>query len=361
MYKQNTQSIGISQLRLDLENLSNEITHVTRRLLGPPSSISPYLPLNPQTSPHRLSRLVSLLPSRSRSLRRKGKYEPIDEKPLLSGHTGDPRNSDDSDTTLVPPGTPPLLKAEDILKEMAQPISNLQRYSNRLHHLNLTVGEYKKDDKEELIGLFKTICTRLIDLLESLKTLSRDKSMFDNDNISDRKDEDNGEMEMRDLMIQALIKKINIELTRFSSPIPSFSLNSSMTKNPFVLHSTSLTTDLTAPSSIFSGSGKVTDYDSEILISPAVSQRRESLSTPRPIKMTHHNHLDREIETMSLSSFSSLDKTVEGEYALSSNNNQNWAQNIIRLGSYQASWLFSNTPVAVMKLGGDHDERAKLI
>ncbi|WVQ67766.1 uncharacterized protein L199_005971 [Kwoniella botswanensis] len=334
MYKQNIQSMGVSQLRFDLENLFNEITHVTRLLLSRPSSVSPEfeLPPSPQPSPHRFSRLVSLLPSRSRSLRRRGRYTPIEEKPLLGDHTGDRRNSDDSDITLVPPKTPPLLNAENILKELAQPISNLQRYSNRIHHLNFTNREYKKDDTEELIDMFKTICTRLIDLLESLKISSRDKSIFDNDHVSDQKDEDNGEMEMRHLMIQALIKKINIELTRFSSPTPSFSLNSSMTKNPFIFHSSSLSSNLTAPSSICTSE---TGYDGEILISPVVSQRRESLSTPRPIKMTHRYHLDSE--------------------------QSNWAQNIIRLGSYQASWLFSNTPIAVRKLSGDSDERRKLI
>ncbi|WWD02881.1 hypothetical protein V865_000923 [Kwoniella europaea PYCC6329] len=359
MYKQNIQSIGISQLRFDLENLSNEITHVTRLLLSRPSSVSPDfdLPPSPQPSPHRFSRLVSLFPSRSRSLRRRGRYTPIDEKPLPGDHPGDRRNSKVSDITLEPPETPPLLKAEDILKELAEPISDLQRYSNRLHHLSFTHREYNKHDQEELIELFKITCRRLIDLLESLKISSTDKSIFDNDHISNQKDEDNGEMEMRHLMIQALIKKINIELTRFSSPTPSSRLNSSMTKNPFVLHSSSLSSNLTAPSSICTSE---TGYDGEILISPAVSQRRESLSTPRPIKMTHHYHLDSEVDTLSSTSVSSSKKTVE-ETAVSSDSDQNWSQNIIRLGPYQASWLFSNTPIAVRKLTGDSDERRKLI
>ncbi|WVW83810.1 hypothetical protein I302_105831 [Kwoniella bestiolae CBS 10118] len=332
--------------RDDLNLLSQQITHLTH-ILNPssPPPQTPYTPPTPPQSPHRLSILVSLLPSRFRSLKRRGKYSTIDEKPVL----GDRRGSSDSERTLVPheidSKLTKYLSAEEILRYLARPISDLQKTSNKLYHSQNTNQKLKPKEKQDLILMFRDLCSRLLDLLDSLRIPmdKEGKNIFDDPSDSN----DDGEDEMRNLMIQALTKKINIELNRFSSQTQTHTLNPKTHKNPFVLHSTSLT----APASLYTSSES--GYDSEILVSPAICQGRDSLSTPRPIQLTHS------ISNNSFPSFTSSDsdKTCISTGASPSN----WAQNLIRLGSYQASWLFSNTPVAVKKLTGDNEEKRTLI
>lgn len=231
-------------------------------------------------------------------------------RPLVSD---DRRGSADSDATLVNSiegSTDSHVEdtAGQLLDVLAPLISALQKLTPRFKNIPI---------EEKLVQVHEQVCSKLVELLDDLTThhQARDDSQDEHD------------LEMTSLMLDALRKKVeqerSVSLHRPSVATQEVEAEETMTeanceakhpstglpllpvsKNPFILHSTS------------------------IALSPS---RRSSSSTSIPIG----------------------DKAVPppGTYsAYIGGAQQTWARNVIRIGSYQNSMLFSPSPVAVQPL-----------
>ncbi|WRT66273.1 uncharacterized protein IL334_003226 [Kwoniella shivajii] len=349
-------SLGSTHLLADLEDLSVEISNLSHHL----SHKTPSSPAAPKSSTaSRLSKLIShVLPSRSVSLRKRGtgKYKDVDARPLIFR-----RGSDDSDQTLVDPSNNEL-SAEELLNLLAPSMTRLQRLSRKVAASNNGFSSTDYSVK----STFNDICTQFLDLLQSLRCPSSSDPDTDPDyKGNDDPRDDSEELEMRNLMLSALTKKLQIENNRCSSLSPSLI----DARNPFIIHSSSLSSESkirsissleSRPSTVkgmkFAGNDFV---DTEILLSPSIHPKRFS----KPIKIDHKNiDIDKdkvggtedEINTVgSFSSFLSKYQNSTNSRHIDNMNNP-WAQNVIRLGSFQASLLFSNSPIAVRKLSGNN-------
>jgi hypothetical protein len=153
---------------------------------------------------------------------------------------------------------------------------------------------------DDLGKVFSNICGKLESLIESLH-------MGEGNESGEEDVEAGDDLEMRALLLSALLKKIEAERARLTSP-PTQALAtispSPLTlgsRNPFIVHSTSLTS---------------------------------TSSASKPITPAPASHLSPSYATFV------------------SNSQTSWTiNNVFRLGSYQASMLFSPSPIAVRKLG----------
>ncbi|WWC61779.1 uncharacterized protein I303_104364 [Kwoniella dejecticola CBS 10117] len=403
----------IEEIMSDLDKLSQQIPFLSERLSHHPHSAS-----RPDAS--RLSRLISIV-SKKTSLRGNHNRKRIakgysslkdedgkEDEPLLSPNPKTSRRqSSDSDRTLVNSSSPlHHTSAEDILNELSPLIRELQRISNlmistsppyRTSHV-FPNNEDRSGTAYQLIERFIGVCDDLIELVNTLNMPQRVSGNVDGDG------DDHNDDGMRELLIAALKKKIQVEADRLkpnthilsyghSHPRPrspySISINvtslEDKSKNPFIVHATSLT----ASDSPSSDSQRVRRNDDDscsnisiakdddpeevMLLSPSnisiTGRRRES----QPIKIANPSLL-LESETLTNVDSNTLKKQNMAPFShfnisvtnptFSKNKNEtqtafqtdtttlpssSWAQNIIRIGSYQASLLFSNSPIAVRR------------
>lgn len=234
-------------------------------------------------------------------------YGKMDESRSLI--SDDRRGSADSDATLVgsDPGADTVgYSADQLLEVLAPLVSALQRLTPRLD---------TADPPRDLLRHHHLICEKLTTLFDDVVRLHGNHS-----EQTDSRDEH--DLEMSSLMLDALRKKVDserfatqprgalivrevevqetvIEQQRAGQESPLLPVS----KNPFIVHPTSIALS---------------------------SSRRSSVSSNVPIG-------EKAIPPGTYSSF-----LAGGQ--------QTWAKNVIRIGSYQNSMLFSPSPVAVRPL-----------
>lgn len=327
--------------RNELSNVDVDIARLNHTLLSPiPSpSIAPTqeytLPIMPRHM-SRFSKLASVFSiSRKDSFKRanakpNGKWgwarynkpDKNEERPLVRRESGDSGHSADSERTLVGltvdcgENVCSVQGEEErvddpvggaLLALLAPAISTLQRLGiNIFSHVHaLRPAEY-----DVLRDHYVEACNAMLSLLNQLQSpqpsVKARKSSFI--------DTEDG-LEMRTLMLEALIKKIKAEQAQFKSspkvPTPSH--------NPFVVHAASLQNPDQRP-----------------------SERRACASTVQsnPIKITP-------------SQVTLTNEEISNRSFIPYPQQSSWAMNVVRLGSFQASALFTSSPIAVRKLVGD--------
>jgi hypothetical protein len=298
--------MGAETLSVQLQLLISEIALAKVQLgyrspLPSPKSTKDK-PQSISRSPSRFSRFTSTI---KRATTRKnsgsgGGYREIeDDRSLLSR-----RGSDDSDVTLVEKDSAGIL-----LGALAPLVSTLQKLGLGLSALTL-------DADDELLHNFEAVCGKLEGLLSTLKEQERgDHSESDND------------FDMPALLLEALRKKVQAERDRLNAPkspsptrrtpLSPPSLTPSQSQNPFILHAPSLSRGTTSRAPL----------SKPITPAPSVSA-----GSPAPAQDNAHP------PGFSYAGF------VGGSQS-------NWrVNNVFRLGSYQASMLFSPSPIAVRRL-----------
>ncbi|ODO09774.1 hypothetical protein I350_01991 [Cryptococcus amylolentus CBS 6273] len=325
----------LDNLKNDLKALKIDIEALSTSLLpSPVKSIQP--PISPASSvgtivqkpqPSRLGRLASALAQMSNKKSAKGanianrwnrgryKTEAMDE--VHRRGSNDSNTSADSDMTLVgsegqggPGGNAGGFQedsAGELLATLAPVIAALQHLGIKLRtHTEMLRGN---GDYTSVKDSFLAACESVVTLLLELES--------PNGHVEGQPDsladvgQDN--LEMRSLMLEALKKKVKTEQHRLSTA--SFaSPQRSPTHDPFAVHSAS---------------------------SPYGRSRKGGVGVTKsvPIKI------------------SAVGGGQAGEVAYRSfmaNSQQSaWAINAVRLGSFQASALFTPSPVAVRRLVGD--------
>ncbi|WVF71551.1 hypothetical protein IAT40_006359 [Kwoniella sp. CBS 6097] len=300
------------------------------------------------------------------------------------------------------------MEADKLLSVLAPHIAELQRIGSRLNSYKSSLSRARSTPPllsispprathgggvdTEPFKLFRDICSALLGLLKELKqpmatvpSLSF-KSPFEctranwsahhpeQEQEQEPEQVQDHDLEMRDLMISALIKKVEFELSRFpgtetlptsfNSRSPAHSArtlaDTSNTSNhhhslappsdrassPFVIHSTGL---LAPPVNL-----PITTTGSQALLTanPNANGIRRG-SDPIKISLTASpitNTYDQRDQSQSGSrgpGFSEYEYLTD----TTAQNSGGWAKNLVRLGSYQASLLFSNSPVAVRRPG----------
>ncbi|WVO16209.1 hypothetical protein L204_103880 [Cryptococcus depauperatus] len=310
MQNPHVQVVLVEQLENELSNLNVDIANLNQTLLFPSSPVSPLL--SPTKPPTKISRLVSVLnfprptpfkkQSKAAGRWTRGKYDKLEE-PLLSRRGSvESTCSEDSDTTLVGSGNVHTITGESqtsrnedqagkLLALLAPVISTLQRLGMKLvaQGPNLSVKDYL-----ELKKSYHSSCTTILELLTQLQTLKADDKEG-NDGL------DSHNMEMSHLMLEALIKKVKIEQDRFSASSPT----TSSTKNPFVFQA-------------------------------ITSSTRNRISKTKSIPISAASSGGREVSYRSF---------------IANSTQSSWAMNVVRLGSFQASALFTPSPIAVRRIG----------
>jgi hypothetical protein len=277
-------------------------TALSIRALKPPL---PKVLLSRMTAPFR----------RARARSQQNKYDKMEEtKSLLS----DRRGSADSDTTLIedslfsdlepvptgPSGAPDA--AGQILEILAPIIGSLQRLTPRL--------ETVQHDGAKLSHDLDALCEQTLDLLDELTEKTSTRGPY----------KDEHDLEMTSLMLDALRKKVEKEQMSMQ-------------------RSSSLEVDYTET--------EHTDSDGEDERARQVIDRREVNSGP--LLPASRNPFIVHSTSIALSSTrrsSVTGKAVPigmGPSTAFAGNQQSWTQNVIRLGSFQNSMLFSPSPVAV--------------
>ncbi|WVQ99322.1 hypothetical protein IAU59_006454 [Kwoniella sp. CBS 9459] len=431
--------VGEDQLRRDLSSLCRETKSLSQYLLQPASThcgpTKQQSALTPPSTPSRFTRFVS----RHASLKRKGSrhtttssnsnfsskfhkqnkknktYDKLDEAPLLAR-----RGSDDSDKTLVDshdvvesdsgaeyipaiaaaetnsafpltrrePYLGSTLEADKLLSLLAPHISELQRLGARMSSYRSSLvkgssvqsslspglsilGDSEQDDNN-IFRLFKNICDRLLDLMSELKTQPHSESEHEQDH----------DLEMRDLMISALVKKVEFELDRLP---PTDQLRSGLQVSTD--NASKLGHDYTlAPPSRPRGSTNPFIVHSASLLAPPVhlpvtTTGTQALDSTNGVDGTgvnvnidaNSNYVRRGSNPIKISLTPSPNPTSVGKQGFSeyeyeceylapaqqASTGSGWAKNLVRLGSYQASMLFSNSPVAVRRIGVGVGESGK--
>lgn len=319
--------------RNELSNVDVEIACLNRTLFSP--IFSPPITLTQKYTPHmtpirtsRFSKLTSVLSiSREDPYKREnaklggkwgwGRYNRLDkneETPLIRRESGVSGRSSDSDRTLVGAtancGENICLvqdewvhdPADELLVLLAPVISTIQRMgikiSSRVHAL--LPAEY-----DVLRDHYLEACNAMLSALNKLQSpqsyvKARRSSFVDTED----------DLEMRTLILEALIKKIKAEQARFRF-LPTTLISS---HNPFVVHAAA---SLQNPDQRPSGRRASTVQSNPITIVPA------QVTLP-----------NGEISSRSF---------------IRSPQQSSWAMNIVRLGSFQASALFTPSPIAVRK------------
>ncbi|GFZ44053.1 hypothetical protein JCM24511_01774 [Saitozyma sp. JCM 24511] len=297
--------MGAETISVQLQLLTSEIALAKaqfgyRSPLPPPKSTKDK-PQSISRSPSRFSRFTTI----KRATTRKnsgsgGGYREIEEdRSLLSR-----RGSDDSDVTLVDKDSAGIL-----LGALAPLVSTLQKLG-----LGLSALDLEADDK--LSHSFEAVCGQLGGLLSNLREQER----------GDRPESED-DFDMTALLLEALRKKVQAERCRLeppnstaptrATPLSPPSLTPSQSQNPFILHAPSLSRGSATRSSL---SKPITPAPSVSAGSPAPAQNNAG-----PPGFSYAGF-------------------VGGSQS-------NWrVNNVFRLGSYQASMLFSPSPIAVRKL-----------
>ncbi|WWD17387.1 hypothetical protein CI109_101828 [Kwoniella shandongensis] len=363
MQRPSEQMAKLRQLKNDVSSLSTDIDYLTQTLLTPPQKMIDSVPLNEDTSllgvekrparpPSRLSGWTSNLKlTRQKSNKKRNlpsrstKYDNIDETPLLtSAAVEGRRGSDDSDKTLVEPSplSSGVFTAEELLKLLAGPISTMQRLTNEVVAIGGSGGELE----------VKNIGVELLGIAERSQTLLTNLQCFETETAhvvtSTDKQVDKLDLEMKTLMLQALIKKVQFEQDRLRSfrpmatPVmavdplshpspypraPSIPTKSgaapSFSRNPFILQATNL---------------------------PLLASQSASHPSPSaPIKITRPITPSLEVEDEINLSDRSGKAPQYSSFVANSQSSATWAMNVVRLGSFQASALFSPSPIAVRR------------
>lgn len=248
---------------------------------------------------------------------RYSKLDKSEETPLVRRESGDSGHSADSERTLV--GVT-LDYGEDVcsvqdervddpagelLALLAPVISTLQRLGIKIssHVHILPSAEYAglKDHYLKACNAMLSLLNQLQSLYSSVK--ARRSSLVDTEDG----------LEMRTLMLEALIKKIKAEQAQFRT-LPTVPASS---HNPFVVHAASLQKPDQRP-----------------------SERRASTVQSNPIKITP-------------AQVTLPNEEISNRSFIPNAQQSSWAMNIVRLGSFQASALFSPSPIAVRKLVRD--------
>lgn len=325
--------------RNELSNVDVDIARLNHTLLLPifSPSTTPTQEYTPPIMPGRtscFSKLTSVFSiSRKDSFKRanakpNGKWgwarynEPDknEERPLVRRESGDSGHSADSERTLVGltvdcgENVCSVQGEEErvddpvggaLLALLAPAISTLQRLGiNISSHVHaLRPAEY-----DTLRDHYVEACNAMLSLLNQLQSpqpsaKARKSSFIDTEDG----------LEMRTLMLEALIKKIKAEQAQFKSsptvPTPSH--------NPFVVHAASLQNPDQRP-----------------------SERRASTVQSNPIKITPPQ-------------VTLTNEEISNRSFIPNPQQSSWAINVVRLGSFQASALFTSSPIAVRKLVGD--------
>jgi hypothetical protein len=262
---------------------------------------------------------------RSRDLKKQ--YTQLDETSALLAQR---RGSTDSDQTLVDEDgarSSPVaaMDSNALLAILAPLVGALQRLTPRLN---------ASSAPNDIFASFIGACTALTSLLTFLQRCSQDHEHASGDAGYDL------DAEMRSLMLEALGKKVEMERHKIrrpshdsdrslisttstaNTPFTNSSsssispLSPSHTKNPFVVHATSVHLS----SSRVSVGGKAI---------PQAPSSRSSGSSTGGVAIANY-----------------------GNFA--GGGQASWAMNVIRLGSYQNSMLFSPSPVAVRR--GIHED-----
>lgn len=329
--------INFPPLRNELSNVDAEIACLNHTLFSPifSSPITLTQKHTPHISPIRTSRFSKLISvfsiSHKNSYKRenvevgdkwgRGRYNRLDkneEPPLIGRESGDSGHSADSDRTLVgvtadcgenvclvqdgrvhdPAGEPLVL--------LAPVICTIQRLGIKIssHVHALLPAEY-----DALRDHYLEACNAMLRVLNKLQSpqsyvKARSSSFVDTED----------DLEMRTLMLEALIKKITAEQTRFRF-LPT-TLTSS--HNPFVVHA----------------AASLENQDQR------PSERCASTVQSNPIKIVP-------------AQVTLPNGEISSKSFIRSPQQSSWAMNIVRLGSFQSSALFTPSPIAVRKLVED--------
>ena len=229
-------------------------------------------------------RLANALTKRLHLVRlrsQKKRYDTIDEQTglLTSDQTLDEDEHDDP--------------ASYLLRILAPLVSSLQRIGQLIPSLGLS-------GISDVVKLFDEVCDKLEQVITMLQGKSEQCAIDSGEGVVHDHD-----LEMRTLMLSALLKKVQAErpTISISSPLVPKSVN------PFVLHATSL--NLRPPN---------------------------RASTSKSIPLTGSGRTPQPPPP-----YSSLVTGAQSSV---------WTANVIRLGSFQNSALFSSSPVVVRKLIG---------
>ena len=187
--------------------------------------------------------------------------------------------------------------ASDLLAILAPVVSSTQRLSARIRTDGLDPSD------------FAQICKELLEVLRKCQRQDED-------------DTDEHDLEMRDLLLEALIKKVQTELSAVESLSASAPVSPRRTDslNPFA---SPITPTFTVRPMTFSAAGRSISEDSPLY----------PLNTHSPFVL-HSASLKSPARARPISAPGGTPQA-------------SWLRDVVRLGSYQASALFSPSPVAV--------------
>ncbi|WVQ80642.1 hypothetical protein IAT38_002747 [Cryptococcus sp. DSM 104549] len=349
------QAIQLEQVKIDLSDLSAEILSLSLTILSPvkhappPRSTSPSLSPSPPSfskppaPPTRFYRFTSTLKSaRQRSLKKtKGwswgtKYDKMDE-PLLTR-----RGSADSDMTLVEredaePGKKGIAvsvdggdssggySAGELLALLAPVVSTLQRLGIRFATLSAQMAE---DNLLPARAAFLDGCHQLSDLLASLRPPTLPPPNDRQSSVTTAMPVpsvcDPQEHEMCSLMLDALARKVQVEQDKLDKLRGDGSYHSvaspTSSRNPFVIHAAT-------PSST--------------TISATANGTRRGSAPSAPVKIG-----------APAPGGPGMADGVSYRSFMAGSQQSTWATHVVRLGSFQASALFTPSPIAVRRMVG---------
>jgi len=238
------------------------------------------------------------------SRRHKKKYDQLEETTSL---ISDRRGSADSDATLVA-----IVQEVDetghLLEILAPLVSALQR-------LTLKIDD-GMEDLEGVQAVHQELCKKMLSLVEEVKD-----TVTDNDGGKDEYD-----VEMACLMLDALTKKIQKERLRVRT----------------------LSAETQSEETLVTHLAEVKDiatHDSPLLPigrNPFIVRSTSIALAPRQTSVTKSQPIGDASPGPAAGTYSGFASSAQ----------QTWARNVIRLGSYQSSMLFSPSPVAVRPLVG---------
>ncbi|KAL7421675.1 hypothetical protein Q5752_003444 [Cryptotrichosporon argae] len=317
-------TVQLEQVRHELALLLSDIGSASARLSCPPSP-----PAQTSPGPSRFARLAARLtrkPSRKR-------YLPLDERGLLR------RGSDESDASCLsakPAGpdradTPAAelgdASTTELLAQLAPLVSGLQALTPKVVGLA----------EPALAGPHESACAALLDLLDRLRPA--DGEAF--------------ALEMRELMLEALVRKVRAE-QRAVAAMPSPS--SSASNSPALASTTNSPSD--SPQTELSVSPFAQhQHNPFILHSTSLlhSSRRASLarSIPAARSIDHVGAAGAYAKATAAADAARLGAPPSyHSFVGQSQLTAAWQTGIVRLGSFQASALFSPSPIAVRRVVG---------
>ncbi|WVQ72428.1 hypothetical protein IAR50_001980 [Cryptococcus sp. DSM 104548] len=336
----------LTHLKIDIQALTTSLLRSPLIIHSPSSSVATVLhkPHQQQQPSSRLGRLGSALAqhmsskksSRTTNIANRWIWgdkmgprgvEAAEEPPLLNRRrsSDDSNTSADSDMTLVgndghvgiPAVNATSYSEEDsagvLLAALAPVIAALQCLGVKLrtHVKSLQALEEYKSIRDA----FLAACGSVLDLLMELKSLPKTPLKSPSAGSLVGGGQEGQDLEMRSLMLEALKKKVKSEQHQLSTVSLACPPKSPSHNDPFAFHSVSPPSSLGQP-------------------------RRRSTTQSVPIK---------------ISAAAGGGQAGEITYRsfMADAQQSSWALNVVRLGSFQASALFTPSPVAVRRLVGD--------